>query len=248
MTTELIPAIDLLEGKVVRLLKGDYEKAQFYHVDALKKLKEYEESGAKWLHIVDLSGAKNPHQRQIALINELCAHLFVNLQVGGGVRNEDEIKALVKAGVKRVVIGSLAVKDPDLVASFLKEFSPDNLTIALDVLPNADKSDYFIATDAWQEKSDKSLLSVLDFYANLGARNFLCTDISKDGTMSGANLELYSLINRIFPELDTQASGGVSNLADLQNLNGVVSGIIVGKALLDGVFSVKEGIKCLQSV
>lgn len=247
MTTNLIPAVDLLEGKVVRLLKGDYERAQFYHFEPLKKLKEYEDSGAKWLHIVDLSGAKNPHQRQIALINELASHLFVNLQVGGGIRSADEIKALLNAGVRRVVVGSLAVKEPDLVASFLKEFSPESLTIALDVLPNSDKSDYIIATDAWQQKSDKSLLGVLEFYAELGARHFLCTDISKDGTMSGANLELYSLIARIFPQLEMQASGGVSSLVDLENLKGVVSGVIVGKALLDNVFSVKEGLKCLQN-
>ncbi|TKX30304.1 1-(5-phosphoribosyl)-5-[(5-phosphoribosylamino)methylideneamino]imidazole-4-carboxamide isomerase [Campylobacter sp. MIT 12-5580] len=247
MITQLIPALDLLDGKVVRLFKGDYAQQKSYHFEPLEKFRQYEEAGAKWLHLVDLQGAKNPQNRQIKLLEKLSNEVVVNLQVGGGVRNEADIKALLEAGAKRVVIGSLAVKDPEFTSKMLKEFGAEQITLALDALPNADGSDYLIAINAWQEQSGKRLLEVLDFYAELGLKHLLCTDISRDGTMSGANIELYTLIHRIFPQIEIQASGGVSSLEDLRLLKGVCSGVIVGKALLDNKFSVKEALACLQN-
>lgn len=245
MQTTLIPALDLINGKVVRLYKGDYAKVQNYDYDALAKCKEYENAGAKWIHLVDLDGAKEPKKRQIKLIQMLCQNVKINIQVGGGIRTLDEVKALLDAGANRVVIGSLAIHNPELCVQILRQIPAHHICFALDVIPK--DSEFIVAVNAWQQESDKKLLEVLEFYAQHGLEHILCTDISKDGTMSGANLRLYQLLNHIFPHIEIQASGGVNSLSDLQNLKGICSGIIVGKALLDNVFSVKEGIKCLQN-
>lgn len=245
MQTTLIPALDLIGGKVVRLYKGDYAKAQSYDTSALAKFKEYENAGAKWLHLVDLDGAKEPKNRQISLIKSLCANAKASVQVGGGIRSKEDIKALLEAGASRVVIGSLAIHNPELCIEMLREFLAHQICLALDVVPKG--AEFIVAVNAWQDESDKKLLEVIEFYAEHGLRHILCTDISRDGTMSGANVRLYRLINEIFPNIEIQASGGVNSLADLQSLKGVCSGIIVGKALLDNVFSVKDGIECLQN-
>ncbi|MBS4241302.1 1-(5-phosphoribosyl)-5-[(5-phosphoribosylamino)methylideneamino]imidazole-4-carboxamide isomerase [Campylobacter vulpis] len=245
MKSELIPAIDLIDGEVVRLVKGEYESKQSYDFKPLKKLKEYERAGAKWLHLVDLSGAKEPNKRQFELIQSLALNLNVNLQVGGGIRTKAEVKNLLESGVKRVVIGSLALTNPQLCVEILREFGADKLCLALDVKPV--KEDFYLALNAWQDTSKKKLFEVLELYAKEGLRHILCTDISKDGTLSGVNVELYKQIALKFPQIHTQASGGVAGLEDLEKLKGLCGGVIVGKALLEGIFSVEEGIKCLEN-
>ncbi|EBF5795646.1 1-(5-phosphoribosyl)-5-[(5-phosphoribosylamino)methylideneamino]imidazole-4-carboxamide isomerase [Campylobacter coli] len=240
----IIPALDLIDGQVVRLVKGDYEQKKVYKYDPLEKFREYENAGATWLHLVDLSGAKDPNKRQLALIEKLTNEVSVNLQVGGGIRTKEEIQALLDCGVKRVVIGSLAITNPTLCVEILQHFGSEAIVLALDTIL---KEDYMIAINAWQDTSDKRLLEVLEFYNIKGLKHILCTDISKDGTMQGVNVRLYKLIHEIFPHICIQASGGVASLKDLENLKGICSGVIVGKALLDGVFSVEEGIKCLQN-
>ncbi|EDO6691589.1 1-(5-phosphoribosyl)-5-[(5-phosphoribosylamino)methylideneamino]imidazole-4-carboxamide isomerase [Campylobacter coli] len=240
----IIPALDLIDGQVVRLVKGDYEQKKVYKYDPLEKFREYENAGATWLHLVDLSGAKDPNKRQLALIEKLANEVSVNLQVGGGIRTKEEIQALLDCGIKRVVIGSLAITNPTLCVEILQHFGSEAIVLALDTIL---KKDYMIAINAWQDTSDKRLLEVLEFYNIKGLKHILCTDISRDGTMQGSNTELYELIHKNFPKIHTQASGGVASLEDLKKLKGVCSGVIVGKALLDGVFSVEEGIKCLAN-
>ncbi|MBS4407360.1 1-(5-phosphoribosyl)-5-[(5-phosphoribosylamino)methylideneamino]imidazole-4-carboxamide isomerase [Campylobacter vulpis] len=244
MKSELIPAIDLIDGEVVRLVKGEYESKQSYDFKPLKKLKEYERAGAKWLHLVDLSGAKEPNKRQFELIQSLALNLNVNLQVGGGIRTKAEVKNLLESGVKRVVIGSLALTNPQLCVEILREFGADKLCLALDVKPV--KEDFYLALNAWQDTSKKKLFEVLELYAKEGLKHILCTDISKDGTLSGVNVELYKQIALNFPQIHTQASGGVAGLEDLEKLKGLCGGVIVGKALLEGIFSVREGLQCLK--
>lgn len=242
--TQIIPALDLIDGQVVRLVKGDYEQKKVYKHDPLEKFREYEKAGATWLHLVDLSGAKDISKRQLALIEKLASKVSVNLQVGGGIRTKTEIKALLESGVKRVVIGSLAIKNPALCVEILQDFGSEAIVLALDTIL---KDDYKIVINAWQDTSDRKLMEVLEFYNAKGLKHILCTDISKDGTMQGVNAKLYKLIHEIFPNIHIQASGGVASLEDLKKLKGICSGVIVGKALLDGVFSVEEGIKCLQN-
>lgn len=244
MQTTLFPALDLINGKVVRLFKGDYAREQSYDFKPLDKLKEYENAGAKWLHLVDLDGAKEPKNRQISLIKSLCDAANVSVQVGGGIRSKADIKALLEAGASRVVIGSVAILNPELCVEILREFPAHQICLALDVLPKG--AEFIVAVNAWQNESDKKLLEVIEFYAEHGLRHILCTDISRDGTMSGANLRLYKLISEIFPNIEILASGGVNSLADLKNLKGVCGGVIVGKALLDGTFSVKDALACLR--
>ena len=244
MQTTLFPALDLINGKVVRLFKGDYAREQSYDFKPLDKLKEYENAGAKWLHLVDLDGAKEPKNRQISLIKSLCDAANVSVQVGGGIRSKADIKALLNAGASRVVIGSVAILNPELCVEILREFPAHQICLALDVLPKG--AEFIVAVNAWQNESDKKLLEVIEFYAEHGLCHLLCTDISRDGTMSGANLRLYKLISEIFPNIEILASGGVNSLADLKNLKGICGGVIVGKALLDGTFSVEDGLACLR--
>ncbi|EJW4143461.1 1-(5-phosphoribosyl)-5-((5-phosphoribosylamino)methylideneamino)imidazole-4-carboxamide isomerase, partial [Campylobacter jejuni] len=158
-----------------------------YDFKPLEKLKEYERAGAKWLHLVDLSGAKEPNKRQFELIQSLALNLNANLQVGGGIRTKTEVKNLLENGVKRVVIGSLALTNPKLCVEILREFGVDKLCLALDV--RQIKGDFYIALNAWQDTSEKKLFELLEFYAKEGLRHILCTDISKDGTLSGVNVE-----------------------------------------------------------
>lgn len=245
MKSELMPAIDLIDGEIVRLVKGEYESKQSYDFKPLEKLKEYERAGAKWLHLVDLSGAKEPNKRQFELIQSLALNLNVNLQVGGGIRTKAEVKNLLESGVKRVVIGSLALINPQLCVELLSEFGADKLCLALDIKPV--KEDFYLALNAWQDTSKKKLFEVLELYAKEGLKHILCTDISKDGTLSGVNVELYKQIASNFSHIHTQASGGVAGLEDLEKLKGLCGGVIVGKALLEGIFSVEEGIKCLTN-
>lgn len=244
MQTTLFPALDLINGKVVRLFKGDYAREQSYDFKPLDKLKEYENAGAKWLHLVDLDGAKEPKNRQISLIKSLCDAANVSVQVGGGIRSKADIKALLSAGASRVVIGSVAILNPELCVEILREFPAHQICLALDVLPKG--AEFIVAVNAWQNESDKKLLEVIEFYAEHGLSHLLCTDISRDGTMSGANLRLYKLISEIFPNIEILASGGVNSLDDLKNLKGICGGVIVGKALLDGTFSVQDALACLR--
>ncbi|MCR2099218.1 1-(5-phosphoribosyl)-5-[(5-phosphoribosylamino)methylideneamino]imidazole-4-carboxamide isomerase [Campylobacter upsaliensis] len=244
MKSELIPAIDLIDGEIVRLVKGEYESKQSYDFKPLEKLKEYERAGAKWLHLVDLSGAKEPNKRQFELIQSLALNLNANLQVGGGIRTKAEVKNLLESGVKRVVIGSLALTNPQLCVELLSEFGADKLCLALDIKPV--KEDFYLALNAWQDTSKKKLFEVLELYAKEGLKHILCTDISKDGTLSGVNVELYKQIASNFSHIHTQASGGVAGLEDLEKLKGLCGGIIVGKALLEGIFNIKEGLQCLK--
>ncbi|EMV9620642.1 tRNA-dihydrouridine synthase, partial [Campylobacter coli] len=150
----IIPALDLIDGQVVRLVKGDYEQKKVYKYDPLEKFREYENAGATWLHLVDLSGAKDPNKRQLALIEKLTNEVSVNLQVGGGIRTKEEIQALLDCGVKRVVIGSLAITNPTLCVEILQHFGSEAIVLALDTIL---KEDYMIAINAWQDTSDKRL-------------------------------------------------------------------------------------------
>ncbi len=234
----IYPAIDLINGEVVRLHKGDFAQQTTYGSDPVSVAQSYADAGATWLHLVDLDGAKNPENRQIALIAEIISKTGLKVQTGGGIRSIDDVAALVDAGASRAVVGSLAVRDQATMLTMFDRFGGEALCLAADVI--AVNGIYNIAVSGWQEPSDMSLDDFLSGYLEAGLRHALCTDIARDGTMTGCNRELYAAVNNSFPQLRLQASGGVSKLDDLRDLP--CDGVIIGKALYEGVFSVADAL------
>lgn len=243
----IIPALDLIEGKVVRLHQGDYAQQRDYATDPLPRLQDYQAQGAEVLHLVDLTGAKDPAKRQIPLLKTLLAGVSVPVQVGGGVRTEEDVEALLNAGASRVVVGSTAVKSPEKVEEWFTRFGPEKLVLALDVRIDANGNKQ-VAVSGWQETSGVTLEQLVERFSPLGLAHVLCTDISRDGTLAGSNVELYQEICARFPQVAFQASGGIGNLNDIAALRSSgVKGVIVGRALLEGEFNVKEAIACWQN-
>ncbi|MFT5677185.1 MAG: phosphoribosylformimino-5-aminoimidazole carboxamide ribotide isomerase [Paraglaciecola sp.] len=243
----IIPAIDLIDGSVVRLFQGDYEQKTQYELDPIEVVHNYADQGAKWLHIVDLTGAKDTNKRQLDLIGKMVATERMDFQAGGGIRSEEDVAQLLALGVKRVVIGSLAVKEPDLVKAWVSKYGSEAIVLALDVNIDA-AGNKFIATHGWQQNSGVSLEALLNDFLSVGAKHVLCTDISRDGTLQGANHKLYAEMTEKFPSIDWQASGGIGNLDDITVLKPTqVSGVILGRALLEGKFTVEQAITCWNS-
>ncbi|WP_058914174.1 1-(5-phosphoribosyl)-5-[(5-phosphoribosylamino)methylideneamino]imidazole-4-carboxamide isomerase [Entomohabitans teleogrylli] len=243
----IIPALDLIDGKVVRLHQGDYGQQRDYGSDPLPRLQDYEAQGAQVLHLVDLTGAKDPARRQIPLLKKLLAGVSVPVQVGGGVRSEQDVAALLEAGASRVVVGSTAVKDPEQVKGWFRRFGADALVLALDVRIDAQGTRH-VAISGWQENSGVTLETMLETYLPVGLKHVLCTDISRDGTLEGSNVSLYRDVCPRYPQVAFQSSGGIGDLQDIAALRGSgVQGVIVGRALLEGKFTVKEAIACWQN-
>ncbi|MCL2895460.1 1-(5-phosphoribosyl)-5-[(5-phosphoribosylamino)methylideneamino]imidazole-4-carboxamide isomerase [Brenneria tiliae] len=243
----IIPALDLIDGQVVRLHQGDYGQQRQYGSDPLPRLQDYQQQGAQVLHLVDLTGAKDPSARQIPLLKTLLSGVSVPVQVGGGIRSEQDVEALLNAGARRVVIGSTAVKEPELVQQWFTRYGAEALVLALDVRIDA-AGVKRVAISGWQENSESTLEQIVERYLPFGLKHVLCTDISRDGTLSGSNVELYHEISQRYPQVAFQASGGIGNLADIANLRGSgVQGVIVGRALLEGKFNVAEAISCWQN-
>lgn len=240
----IIPAIDLIEGQVVRLYQGDYNQKTTFNLSPLAQLQSYQEQGADLLHIVDLTGAKDPMKRQTQLIASLVRELDTPIQVGGGVRTEAQLSELLEIGVSRVVIGSLAVKEPELVKSWFVKYGSDAICLALDVNIN-DQGEKIVAVSGWQSGGGKTLESLVAEFSTVGLKHALVTDISRDGTLKGANTELYQEISTAYPEINWQASGGIATLADVNAVKeSGANGIIIGKALLINQFTVEEAITC----
>jgi phosphoribosylformimino-5-aminoimidazole carboxamide ribotide isomerase len=243
----IIPAIDLIDGSVVRLYQGDYEQKTKYEFDPVDVVNDYANQGATWLHIVDLTGAKDTSKRQLTLIKSMVDTKRMQFQAGGGIRSEEEVAQLLDIGVSRVVIGSLAVKQPELVKSWVTKYGAEHIVLALDINISED-GEKLIATHGWQENSGVALEDLLNDFASVGATHVLCTDISRDGTLQGANVELYEEMSARFPNVSWQASGGIGSLNDISALKPTnVGGVILGRALLEGKFTVKEAIACWQN-
>ena len=244
----IIPAIDMIGGQTVRLYQGDYAQVTYYDQTPSELVQSYSASGAELIHIVDLQGAKNPSQRQFRAISELAQETQVPIQTGGGIRSAEDVKQLLTGGVRRVIVGSLAIKEPELVSSWIKEFGSDHIVLALDVSMD-EAGNKWLPSHGWQEASNRSLESVLEAFEPVGVKHVLCTDISRDGTLQGSNTTLYDEVQKGYPQITWQASGGIGQLSDVTAVARTgVSGIIVGKALLDGIFSFEEASQCWQDV
>ena len=243
----IIPAIDLIQGKTVRLYQGSYDKTTEYQQTPLQLRDLYAEAGAGILHLVDLTGAKNAADRQLELLTTLMKNAPLPVQVGGGVRTAADVEQLLAAGASRVVVGSVAIREPETVQGWLRTYGGDKIVLALDVAINA-KGDKTLPSHGWIEESTITLEQVLDGFIDAGARHVLCTDISRDGTLQGPNVALYQELAVKYPQILWQASGGVGNLDHIRSLRGSgVAGVILGRALLEGKFSIEEALQCWQN-
>jgi phosphoribosylformimino-5-aminoimidazole carboxamide ribotide isomerase len=238
----VIPAIDLREGRVVRLYQGDYERQTRYHVEPLALAHEYAAAGARWLHVVDLDGARSGRLDNLHTLTAM-AHVGLRIQAGGGVRQEDDLKRLFDAGVERVVLGSVAVRDPDRVIDWLDRYGAGRLTIALDTRHR--DGAWRLPSAGWTEDEAATLDELAPRYAAAGARHLLCTDIDRDGTLEGPNLALLSHLREIAPALAVQVSGGVRALDNIRAARDRgAAGIVLGRALLEGRFTLGEALSC----
>jgi phosphoribosylformimino-5-aminoimidazole carboxamide ribotide isomerase len=240
----IYPAIDLRGGRVVRLTEGKFDQEKTYGDDPLAVAKDFAASGATWLHVVDLDGAKDPTKRQTALVEQIARGSGLRMQTGGGIRDESQIAALLAAGAQRVIVGSLAAKQPELVRGWLKKFGAEKIILSPDVRLDADGIPR-VAAAGWQESTGVALDDFLNGFLAAGLVHILCTDISRDGKLTGPNSALYGQLAKKFPTLQIQASGGVSSLDDLRVLKTTGSaGAIVGRALYEKKFTLKEALAC----
>ena len=230
------PAMDLMGGRVVRLRQGRFDDATAYAADPTQALAEFAAAGAEWAHVVDLDGARTGEPIQHGLIARLASTAKLKLQVGGGFRTREQIERMLDAGVSRVVIGSLAVKQPDLVRAFLEEFGGERITLSLDVRVVGDAP--LVVVSGWTEASALSLWDAAALYPD--ARHLLVTDVGRDGMLAGPNFALLEEASERLTDVRIQASGGVASLDDLRRLR--TDGAIVGKAIWEGRFTLAEAL------
>lgn len=241
----LYPAIDLRAGVCVRLMHGRFDQVTEYDAVPAARLAAFAEAGADWVHMVDLDGAEAGSAVQHGLIGDLARSGRVRIQSGGGVRAVEDVEALLEAGVTRVVVGSLAVTNPEVVGDWLTRFGPEALTLAFDVRVGDDG----VPTPSlkgWTEAANLDLWAALDRYSAGTLSHILVTDVGRDGALTGPNLELLVEVKRRRPDLRLQASGGVSSLDDLVALKAMgADGAIVGRALYEGRFTLEQAQKAV---
>jgi phosphoribosylformimino-5-aminoimidazole carboxamide ribotide isomerase len=243
----IIPAIDLFNNAVVRLTQGRYTAPRYYDIDVDQLAHQYAAQGAKILHLVDLGGARDACTRNIDVLLALTANVELAWQVGGGIRSEKDIRHLLDHGITRVVIGSMAIQNPEQVAKWLSYFGPDKIVLALDVRPARDGR-LLLPVDGWTTETDRELKHCLTFYTRFRVRHILCTDITRDGTAQGPNIELYRQLHMQYPEICWQASGGVGTLQHISEVAATgIDHLIIGKALLERKFSFEEACTCWQN-
>jgi phosphoribosylformimino-5-aminoimidazole carboxamide ribotide isomerase len=239
---ELLPAIDVRDGRVVRLRQGDYTRETRYDDAPLALARRYADDGARWLHLVDLDAARCGGYTLAPLLAQLAGETGLQVQTGGGIRDERDVETLLQAGAARVVVGSVAVREPERVAGWLRRFGPDRITVALDARQDA-AGHWQLPTSGWTEDSGSGLESLLYHFSDAGLRHLLCTDIARDGMLSGPNLDLYAGILALAPRIQLQASGGIRDLADIAAARAAgCAGAVLGKALLDGRFALADAL------
>jgi phosphoribosylformimino-5-aminoimidazole carboxamide ribotide isomerase len=241
MSLRLVPAIDLRGGRCVRLYQGRFDAETVYDDDPVRVLRKYHELGARYVHVVDLDGARDGSQaNQLAIARLVQACPDVRLQVGGGIRTRAVAENLLALGVARVVVGSVAVAQPALVQEWIRAFGPDRVVLAFDVRLDALGAPR-LTTHGWADQTEASLWDAVEDYLRHEARHVLCTDVSRDGALAGPNLALYQEAARRCPAIEWQASGGVATGADLRALEATgVAAVISGRALLEERIPVEE--------
>lgn len=225
----IIPAIDLIDGSCVRLTQGDYDRKTTYYKDPLDVARRYEDCGIKRLHLVDLDGAKASHPVNLKVLERLATSTSLQIQYGGGIKSSDALKEVLAAGAKRAICGSIAVKQPESFREWLDEFGPERMVLG------ADTRDGRIAINGWLEAAQMGVEELIESFRNAGLSQVICTDIAKDGMLSGPSVPLYVKLQKLFPGIEITVSGGISSWDDIENLdrNGLKS-VIVGKAIYEG--------------
>lgn len=231
----IIPAIDLIDGQCVRLTEGQYESKKVYHNDPLEVAKQFEDAGIKYLHLVDLDGAKAGKVINWRVLERICQHTQLKVDFGGGVKTAEDLRLVFDSGAAQVTGGSIAVYQPDAFLSWLKQYGAERIILGADV------KDLKIATHGWQKTSSQDIFDFLNYYQSQGVQYVVCTDISKDGKLAGPANELYKQLRARFPDLKLIASGGISQMQDLEILQNIgVEGSIVGKALYEKKINLKD--------
>lgn len=232
---EIIPAIDIIGGKCVRLSQGDFAQKKIYNENPLEVAKEFDEVGFTRLHIVDLDGAKNGKVTNLAVLENIARNTNLTVDFGGGIKTDEDIELVFDAGAAMAGIGSIAVKEPGKFFGWIEHYGSEKILLGADI------KDGKIAIDGWQTATDLEITPFLQVYQSKGVNQVFCTDISKDGLLQGAANQLYENILRQLPDLKLIASGGVSKLEDVFELQKIgCSGVIIGKAIYEGRISIKE--------
>lgn len=232
---DIIPAIDLIDGKCVRLSQGDYDRKTIYNENPLEVAKAFEDHGIRRLHLVDLDGAKAHHIVNHRVLENISTHTSLVIDFGGGLKTDDDLRIAFECGARMITGGSIAVKSPDIFESWIARFGAEKIILGADV------KDEKIAVTGWTEETELFLLPFLENYINKGIHKVICTDISKDGMLQGPSTELYKKIRTAFPELYLVASGGVSSVSDLEALaQAGLPAVIFGKAIYEGRISLKD--------
>ncbi len=243
----VIPAIDLRGGNCVRLFQGDFDRETRYSDDPLAVARRFLDMGFRYLHVVDLDGAKSGEQVNRDIVAAIVADSGLDVQLGGGIRDREAVVGWLDAGVRRVVIGSVAVSAPDRASGWLEDFGADRFVLALDCRPDDDGTPW-LATHGWTRQSDVTLWDCVARYEAAGLAQVLCTDVSRDGAMTGPSLDLYREFVVRFPGVALQASGGVRGMEDLEALREIgASAAITGRAMLDGRIDGDEVASFLRS-
>ena len=244
MTFTVLPAIDVREGQVVRLNQGDYERQTVYGSSPIDAIARYVDEGAAWLHLVDLNAARAGRYTLVPLLHEIRRRTSLKVQTGGGVRSEADVDEILGAGAERVVVGTLAVNERERVAFWLRHYGPERITLALDTRQDAEGV-WRLPVKGWTETTSTTLDELLTFYADSDLRHVLCTDITRDGMLSGFNLDLYRTLAARYSAIEIQASGGVRSLDDIRGARAAgASAAILGRALLEERFSLEDALQC----
>ena len=232
---ELIPAIDIIGGQCVRLTKGDYDQKTVYRDSPAEVAKEFEDLGFKRLHVVDLDGAKSKHIVNDVVLKSITTETNLIVDFGGGIKTDEDIEKAFASGASMVTVGSIAVTHPELFMGWLEKYGAERMILGADVRHGK------ISINGWKEDSEEDLLPFLKKYIDAGVRNVLCTEISKDGTLSGPAIDLYKEIMAAYPELHLIASGGVSSIDDIKALDKAgIPSVVFGKAIYEGKINLNE--------
>lgn len=242
MKIEIIPAIDIIGGQCVRLTQGDYNQKTTYGADPVEIARSYEAIGIRRLHVVDLDGAKAAAPKNLDTLRKITTATRLDVQYGGGIKSGEALEAVLNAGANRAICGSIAITAPERFEEWLSVYGPGHIILGADT--RAGK----VAINGWLESSETDVQTIIRRFEAGGLRQVICTDISRDGMLTGPNFDLYSTLQTEFPQVDITVSGGISSLDDLVKLNDMgLRSVIVGKAIYEGRITLKDLERCLQN-